>query len=74
MSKRRWTDIRVLEGTIMELRTEGKTRQEIADKLGLGFVQIKNWVNRHNREQKRADAGLPPKRLGHGNCYDNAMA
>lgn len=54
---------------IMELRAEGKTRQEIADKLGLDFVQIKNWVNWHNREQKRADAGLPPKRRGHP-CKD----
>lgn len=64
MSKRNWADIKALEAIIMELRAEGKTRQEIADKLGLNFVQIKNWVNRHNREQKRIDAGLSPKRRG----------
>ncbi|WP_312635406.1 hypothetical protein [Oscillibacter sp.] len=42
MSKRNRADIKTSEAIIMELRAEGKTHQEIADKLGWNFVQIKN--------------------------------
>ena len=45
-----------------KMREEGRTRQEIADRLGLEKEQIKNWINRYNREQARLAAGLPPKR------------
>lgn len=50
--KRKWTDIQSAEPLIMQMRNEGKTRQEIADALGLEKVQIKNWVNRYNRSLK----------------------
>jgi transposase len=64
MSKRKWTNIRALEGLIIEMRKSGKTRQEIADALGLEKEQIKNWVSRYNRMQAKMEAGLPPKRRG----------
>lgn len=32
---RKWTDIRSVELVIMQMRKEGRTRQEIADTLGL---------------------------------------
>ena len=47
-----------------KMREEGRTRQEIADTLGLEKVQLKNWINRYNREQAHLAAGLPPKRGG----------
>ncbi|MGL5512980.1 MAG: helix-turn-helix domain-containing protein, partial [Sporomusa sp.] len=59
-----WTDIKSMEAEIQALRLAGKTRQEIADELGLTKVQIKNWMNRYNREQARQSAGIPPKRRG----------
>lgn len=46
------------------MRQAGKTRQEIADHFGLDKKQIKNWVNRYNREQAKLAAGLVPKRRG----------
>ena len=46
------------------MREVGKTRREIAEHLGLEKEQIKNWISRHNREQVRLAAGLPPKRRG----------
>lgn len=64
MSKRKWRNIKKLEPEIHRLREEGKTRQEIADLLGLEKIQVKNWVNRYNREQSRLAAGVPPKRRG----------
>lgn len=64
MSKRKWTNISAVEGLITAMRAAGKTRQEIADTLGLDKVQIKNWINRHNKKQARKEAGLTPKLPG----------
>ena len=64
MGKRKWTDIKALESVISELREAGKTRQEIPEALGLEKVQIKNWINRHNKRQSRIASGLPPKHRG----------
>ena len=71
MEKRKWTNIKAIEAEIKKMREEGRTRQEIADTLGLEKEQIKNWINRYNREQARLAAGLPPKRRGRprGNGY-----
>ena len=59
------------QGDGQKMREEGRTRQEIADTLGLEKEQIKNWINRYNREQARLAARLPPKRRGRprGNGY-----
>jgi len=59
---RKWTDIRSVEQSIMQMREEGRTRQEIADALGLKPVQIKNWVNRYNR--RRITLPTCPKKKG----------
>ena len=64
MEKRKWTNIKAIEAEIKKMREEGRTRQEIADTLGLEKEQIKNWINRYNREQARLAAGLPRKRRG----------
>ena len=62
--KRSWTNIRAFEPKILAMRAAGKTRREIADELGLNKIQIKNWINRHNKEADREEAGLLPKRRG----------
>jgi predicted transcriptional regulator len=62
--KRSWTNIKGLEPRILAMRAAGKTRSEIADELGLNKIQIKNWINRHNKEADRKEAGLPPKIRG----------
>jgi uncharacterized protein (DUF433 family) len=51
--KRKWTDMQILEPVILQMRQEGRTRQEIADALGLEKEQIKNWINRYNHRQER---------------------
>jgi transposase len=60
--KRGYSQIKAVEKEIIEMRQGGKTRQEIADILGLSKVQIKNWINRHNQSQARLEAGLPARR------------
>jgi len=64
MEKRKWTDMSQYSEVIEQLRQEGKTRQEIADTLGLEKIQIKNWINRHNRAQEKANKGIFPKAKG----------
>ena len=51
--KRNYTHIKAIEFKIIELRQAGKTRQEIADELGLTKAQIKNWVARYNKRGSR---------------------
>ena len=63
MEKRKWTNMKLLETGIIEMREAGKTRQEIADHFGLSKVQIKNWVNRHNKKQREE---IPGVRKGRG--------
>ena len=58
--KRQYTHIKILESEIIKMREQGKTRQEIADTLGLTKTQIKNWVYRHTREPEV----FIPKRRG----------
>ena len=64
MSKRKWINIKILGPEINTMREAGKTRQEIADHFGLDKIQIKNWVNRHNKEVARMEAGIVPRPQG----------
>lgn len=61
MSKRKYTHLQALEGEILTMREMGLTRQEIAERLGLSKVQIKNWINRYNRKQTKLAAGILPR-------------
>ena len=61
---RKYTKIKAVETEILSMRAAGKTRREIAEALGLEKEQIRNWVNRYNREQARVRAGLKPKKRG----------
>lgn len=49
--KRKWTNIQRLEPEILRMRKAGKTRQEIAEALGLKKEQIKGWIKRYNHRQ-----------------------
>ena len=64
MSKRKWVNIKILGPEINAMREAGKTRQEIADHFGLDKIQIKNWINRYNKEVKRVEAGIAPRPKG----------
>ena len=64
MSKRKYTRIKEIEPTIIAMREAGKTRREIAEKLGLEKSQIKNWIARENRRKRKAVNGEPLRRKG----------
>ena len=56
MSKQKLRDN---EEIIIAMREAGKSRQEIADELGLTKSQIKNWVTRYNRKNEKHAKGIP---------------
>ena len=64
MSRRKYTHVQVMEKQIVTMREAGKTRQEIADELGLEKEQIKNWVARYNRRKADLLQGLLTKPKG----------
>ena len=64
MGKRKYTHVEEYESVILQMRKEGKTRQEIAEHLGLTKQQIKDWIKRYNRRQAKVAAGVPPKPKG----------
>ena len=61
MQKRKYVQIKLIEDQIQLMRADGMTNREIADHFGLNVKQIKNWVNRHNKEQRNLSAGIEPK-------------
>ena len=68
MSKQKMKDN---EQIIIRLREEGRSRQEIADILGLTKAQIKDWVTRYNRRKKKQAEGvatLPELNTTNANC------
>jgi DNA-binding CsgD family transcriptional regulator len=43
MQKRKYSQLKAVEGLILSMRQDGMTLQEIADELGLSLKQMKNW-------------------------------
>ena len=64
MQKRKYTQIKAVEGLILSMRQDGMTLKEIADELGLSLKQMKNWSYRHNCEKRITLKGIMPKRKG----------
>ena len=64
MSKRKYTKMEKYASQITAMREEGRTRQEIADALGLDYDQVANWVKRNNRKKRNLAQGITPKPKG----------
>ena len=64
MSKRKYTKMDKYAAVIATMREEGRTRQEIADELGLEFEQVANWIKRNNRKKRNLAQGIMPKPKG----------
>ena len=64
MSKRKYTHIESLRSTILSMRSNGYTNQEVADHLGLEREQVKNCIRRHNRKERLLASGIGIKAKG----------
>jgi len=63
--KRRYTHIKMLEPQTIKMCKERKSKQEIADAPSLTKIQVKNWVNRQNKQRPVA----VPKKHGRPRKY-----
>lgn len=61
---RSYRQIKEYESEILELKSQGKTNREICEKFGFKIKQLKNFINRYNRNQRKLEAGIALKRKG----------
>ena len=61
---RGYRHIEEYEEEILRLRREGKSRKEIGETLGFTKEQIKGYINRRNRRQRKIEAGITIKKKG----------
>ena len=61
---RSYRHVKEYEKEILAFREKGFSRKEIADKLGMNMIQIKNFINRYNRQLKRLNTGISLNRKG----------
>ena len=61
---RSYRHISEYEREILELKRQGFTHQEIGEKYGLTKEQIKGFINRHNRKQRKLEAGISIHKKG----------
>ena len=65
MSKRKYTNLKVLLPEIKEMIAEGKSHREIEDHFGLtGERPIHHLLKQENRREKKMAAGIIPKPKG----------
>ena len=61
---RKYTHIKLLENEILRKKSDGKTHREIAEELGLTHKQVKKFIERYNRAQRKLAAGIMPRPKG----------
>ena len=61
---RKYRHIQEYEKEIMDLRRQGFSNREVCEKLGFELKQLKNFINRYNKKQKKIAAGIALKRKG----------
>lgn len=61
---RKYTKINQYEKEILQWKSKGMTKREIAQRLGPEYAQIHNWISRYNERQRKHKAGTPPRKKG----------
>lgn len=61
---RSYRHIKEYEEEILRLREEGYTQRQIGEKLGFSREQIKEFVKRYNKNQRKLSAGIVIKPKG----------
>ena len=55
---RSYRHINEYEETILRMKAEGKTQQEIGEQLGFTREQIHDFIKRYNKKQRKLEAGI----------------
>lgn len=61
---REYRHIKLYEKEIFELKEQGLSQRQIAEKLGFSKEQIKDFFHRYNRKQRKLAAGIVIKPKG----------
>ena len=61
---RSYRHMKEYEKEILELRAQGKTRREICERYGISIKQYENFLNRHNTNQRKLEAGMALRKKG----------
>ena len=61
---RQYTKIEQYEETILQMKANGCTRREIAEKVGITSEQVHQFIHRYNRRQRDIESGILPKKKG----------
>ncbi len=61
---RGYRHIQEYEKEIMEMKSQGATKREIAEKFGFSYEQVHNFISRYNRNQRKRKAGIALKSKG----------
>jgi len=61
---RNYRHIQQYEDEIVELREQGLSLRQIGDILGFSVKQLKNFLNRYNKKQRKIAAGIALKKKG----------
>ena len=61
---RSYRHIKDYETEILRLKEQGLTNREIGKKLGFTLEQTKNFVKRHNANQRKIEAGIAIHKKG----------
>ena len=61
---RNYRHIQMYGKEILEMKEKGLTHKEIAEKLGLTKEQVKEFVKREHKKERKAAAGITLKKKG----------
>ena len=61
---RKYRHIKKYESEILELKIQGKTNREICEQFGFEQKQLKNFINRYNKSQRKLEAGIALRKQG----------
>lgn len=61
---REYRHIKEYEKEILELKEKGLTHREIGEKFGLSKEQIKEFIKRYHRNERKIEAGIALKKKG----------
>lgn len=61
---REYRHIKMYEKEILELKEQGLSQREIAEKLGFPYEKMHDFFRRHNRSQRKLSSGIELKRQG----------
>ena len=61
---RQYTHLKQYEEEIMQMKANGYSRRQIAEKIGITSEQVHDYVKRYNRKQREIESGILPKKKG----------